>query len=255
MQRVNYDQIAHLYDEPARDHQVDANLIAYFETLSENAQSDFTVLDVGCGTGKQLHANRNQFPEIQMLGIDLFGGMLREAHHRNPAINWTQGDGAKLPLPSNCINYATNQFSYPHIQQKEQMVAEVYRVLKPGGQFVMTNIDPWSMPNWILYHYFPEAQAMDHQDFIPVPEFQALMQQIGYQNIQVEHQRRATKEPIKAFLEFAQQRYRTSHFIALSDRDYETGLNRVAQDVSDYGDTFSRDSESCVVRIKGIKDL
>jgi ubiquinone/menaquinone biosynthesis C-methylase UbiE len=38
--------------------------------------------------------------------------------------------------------YITNQFSYPHVLDKPGMILETYCVLKPGGRFVMTNIDP-----------------------------------------------------------------------------------------------------------------
>ena len=59
MPRVDYDLIAPLYDEPIREHPVDARLL---EFLGERKDLDGTavrVLDVGCGTGQQLSANRS----------------------------------------------------------------------------------------------------------------------------------------------------------------------------------------------------
>lgn len=57
MQRVNYDKIAHLYDEPLRDYGVDGNLLAFVTERPDIDPSSLAVLDVGCGTGKQQTAN------------------------------------------------------------------------------------------------------------------------------------------------------------------------------------------------------
>jgi ubiquinone/menaquinone biosynthesis C-methylase UbiE len=133
MQRVNYDKIAHLYDEPSRDHIVDPNLIEYVEDHPELGKAEIRFLDIGCGTGKQLSANRKHLPRIELIGMDLFFGMLREAKQRERTICWVQGDGACVSLASESVHYVVNQFSYPHIQHKGMFMREVYRVLKPQG--------------------------------------------------------------------------------------------------------------------------
>ena len=85
--------------------------------------------------------------------------MLRVAAPRSPGIVWAQGDGAHLPLASASFDYATNQFSYHHIVEQERFVYEMLRVLRPGGRFVMTNIDPWSMVDWSIYRYFQRLRS------------------------------------------------------------------------------------------------
>lgn len=59
-QRVNYDAIADLYDGPIRDHTVDENLARFL--AARPSLSPVRILDMGCGTGKQLAANRPHFP-------------------------------------------------------------------------------------------------------------------------------------------------------------------------------------------------
>ena len=157
MHRVNYDDISHRYDEPIRDHKIDLNLLDFLASNPGLKEADVTILDVGCGTGRQLAANRKRFPRMGMVGADRFRGMLRVAGERCSTVGWVQADGASLPFGSASLHYATNQFSYQHIRNTERLLGELYRVLKPGGRFVMTNIDPWSMTDWIIYRYFPEA--------------------------------------------------------------------------------------------------
>ena len=85
-----------------------------------------------------------------------------------------------LPFRAGAVHYVTNQFSYPHMQHKERFIGEVLRVLRPGGRFVMTNIDPWSMNGWVLYRFFPAAKALDYRDFLTAEDFSGMMCDTGF---------------------------------------------------------------------------
>jgi SAM-dependent methyltransferase len=252
-QRVNYDLIAPLYDEPLRDHNIDPNLIRFLSEQTTLRSSDIRILDMGCGTGKQLSANREQFPDQLMVGLDLFQGMLRQAQKRCTAIAWVQGDSSKPPFKDNSFDYITNQFSYPHVLDKPKMIVETYRVLKPGGRFVMTNLDPWSMPGWIVYMYFPAARQRDFKDFLPVEEFAAMMNEAGFSNIQISRQHRHDREDLKQFVEYASQRYRTSQLMAIQDSDYQAGIAKLIEEIRKCGDNTWADSEICLVTLTGDK--
>ncbi len=69
-QRVNYDDIAHLYDEPLRDKVVDAHLVGWLEERPARRTSGVRILDTGCGTGKQLAADCQAFSDVLMVGLD-----------------------------------------------------------------------------------------------------------------------------------------------------------------------------------------
>jgi SAM-dependent methyltransferase len=249
MHRVDYDQIAHLYDEPHRDHGVDPHLLALVErTGSVNAE--LRVLDVGCGTGKQLAANRRALPAIAMIGVDRFRGMLRVARRRCPEVTWVNGDGAALPLGSATCDYATSQFSYPHVRDVTGLVTEIHRVLRPGGRFAMTNIDPWAMLGWWVYRYFPEALTLDRRDFVPAEQFADTMAAAGFAAVTVARESRPWRDTRRGFLAFASERHRASQLMAIPDEAYAEGLRQLQTDAAEEPDA-PQESEFVVVTITG----
>ena len=229
MPRVDYDAIAHLYDVAERDYAVDPHLIAFLAGRRDSGPRVLRTLDVSCGTGKQITANRERFPNVVFVGVDRFAGMLAIARRRCPDAFWVQGDGARLPLESNLFQYVSNEFAYPHVRDTPALLAEIFRVLDGGGRFVMTNIDPWAMTDWLIYRTFPEALALDRQDFVPVERFVALMYDSGFENVQVAREHRSVEKSLSEFLAFTQQRHRTSQMMAIDDDAYRAGVQRLEE--------------------------
>ena len=253
MQRVDYDEIAHKYDDPSRDHGVDSNLTAFLRERAAITSSAACLLDVGCGTGKQVHANRSALPGATIVGTDLSIGMLNVARKRCPAAPWVQGDGSDLPFRRDTFHYVSNQFSYPHIQRKERFIAEVLRVLRPRGRFVMTNVDPWSMNDWILYRFFPVARDLDYRDFMTVEGFCGVMRDAGFVSVAAIREHQDSRENLGEYLAFASERHRTSHFMAMSDEEYREGVRRLEQAVAAAEPGGTVPSESCLITIRGDK--
>jgi ubiquinone/menaquinone biosynthesis C-methylase UbiE len=94
--RVDYDAIAHLYDgQPYRGKTADPELAAF--VAQRGSLDRLSILDIGCGTGSQLAANRPVVPEARLIGLDRSLGMLRQAQPKARDIAWVQADAA---LPS-----------------------------------------------------------------------------------------------------------------------------------------------------------
>ena len=252
-QRVNYDMIAHLYDEPERDYEADQYLVDFLMEKTDSPPPVFRILDMGCGTGKQLAATYDKFPELLMVGLDFFYGMLQQAQKRSGVINWMQGDSANLPFTNNAFDYITNQFSYHHVQDKKGMISESYRILKPGGRFVITNLDPWSMFNWIIYTFFPASKKRDLSDFLSVDSLRLLMQNTGFSNVRVTYRYKQSEENLHDFLKYATERHRTSQLLAIQDSDYEDGIARLRERVDKLGVKSCVSSEICLIWVIGDK--
>jgi SAM-dependent methyltransferase len=223
--RIDYDRIAHLYDERERDHDVDPGLIAFLD--GREPSPAVRVLDVGCGTGKQLAANRARFPRLTLIGVDRSRAMLTVARKRSTSVSWIHGDAQSLPIASGVVDYAVNQYSYPHIPDKIGFFAELARVLRPGGRFVLTNIDPWSMRDWITYRFFPEAWSIDERDFLRVEILEEVMRSAGFTAVSTTARAETRDESLRAFLHRVSGRHAMSQLTAISEAAYHQGLTRV----------------------------
>ena len=251
--RVDYDAIAHLYDEPRRDHAPDRLLEKFLAERRSGPAADVRVLDVGCGTGKQLASNRARFGKMTLVGVDRSAGMLRIARAREAGVAWIQGDAQALPVGSRTVDYATNQFSYPHISDKTQFVSEIFRVLRPGGRFVLTNIDPWAMEQWIIYRYFPEARAPDERDYLTKASLVNLLAEVGFVDIETSTRDLSRDEDLARFHAYATQRHSASQFLALPDAVYEAGLGRVREHLSVAGAGVTVPSEFVILTVSADK--
>jgi len=97
------------------------------------------VLDVGCGTGKQislLPAN------MSVVGIDLSDAMLEQAAKQAPG-KCQQADATALPFNDDSFDLAVSQFA---LHEKDTAtialeLQEVRRVLKPAGIFSIVDFD------------------------------------------------------------------------------------------------------------------
>jgi ubiquinone/menaquinone biosynthesis C-methylase UbiE len=230
--RVDYDQIAAQYDsQPYRSKAVDADLLAFLAERPAQAPPP-AILDIGCGTGNQLVANRAALPQALMVGVDPFAGMLRQGSRKDATILWVQADGAALPFPDESFEFITNQFSFHHVERKATMLAEIWRVLGPGGRFVMTNIAPREMLTWAYYRYFPAALAHDLRDFPSQEALRELMTQAGFQQVALTTQENTFQQPLHEFIQTVRRRDTCSQLLTILPEEYQAGLHRLETELA-----------------------
>ena len=105
------------------------------------------VLDLGCGTGQLTQRLGEQFPDSTVVGADLSNGMLERAAERADADDtianlggFVRADAQVLPLASGSVDVITCTESFHWYSDQEAAVAELARLLRPGGRLVIASI-------------------------------------------------------------------------------------------------------------------
>jgi len=97
------------------------------------------VLDVGAGTGRLAIALAGKKAEVTAL--DVSSEMLRVLEKKNGKIKTVVGEAESLPFPEQSFDLVIAAFLIVHLKDLAKFFDEVYRVLKPGGRFLVTNIN------------------------------------------------------------------------------------------------------------------
>ena len=117
------------------------------------------LLDVAGGTGdisfRYLDRTRGQ---AHATVLDMTQSMLEEGRKRAEAQNqtdkldWITGDAMALPFPDNTFDAYTISFGIRNVTRIPDAIAEAYRVLKPGGRFLVLEFSTIPQPG--LQHLY-----------------------------------------------------------------------------------------------------
>lgn len=126
------------------DHGVRSNLFQRiwhtkkWSNLSEFLQgSSGKLLDIGCADGTTTKQIKISFPKLKVTGVDLYKNAINHAKKNPCGVTFISADAHKLPFRANTFNVVTAIEVLEHMHDCEKVIKEVFRVLKPGGSFVI----------------------------------------------------------------------------------------------------------------------
>jgi ubiquinone/menaquinone biosynthesis C-methylase UbiE len=251
-QRLDYDAIAKLYDtHPYRAKDADPELAVFL--AERGSLGGLALLDIACGTGNQLIANLSTVPEARLVGVDHSLGMLRLARHKVPAIGWVRADAASVPLAGSSFDYISCQFAFHHFPDKSGMLAEAFRLLRPGGRLVLHKLCPEECPDWLYYRYFPEAWAIDQRHFWPTDKIHSTMDAVGFAPIVVEREHVRRDRNLAEWIEIVRERGTCSQLLTISDASYAAGIEWLERDIADPEVPPTIADHRCMVTIRAGK--
>lgn len=114
--------------------------------------SRFSVLDLGCGTGKTAAVFLASFPDSTVVGIDLFEGMLTHARRRlspfGGRVSLHAGDFRTAPLGTGfCVVVSALAIHHCTPDEKQDLFRRVHEALEPGGRFLMMDWTKFTSPS------------------------------------------------------------------------------------------------------------
>lgn len=127
------------------------------------------VLDLGSGTGFFTAKLAAQFPQAQIIGLDIAQGMLEFSRKQQPQLDWLCGDAEQLPLASNTVDLIFSSLAVQWCSSLPKLMGEIARVLTPGGALVLATLGPRTLREL-------KAAWQQVDDFVHVNQFAALKQ-------------------------------------------------------------------------------
>ncbi len=101
-----------------------------------------TALDIGCGEGRFC---RMIAPHVgRTTGIDPAPSMIAEARRRDPMGDYRVGRAEQLDFPDNSFDLLVSYLSFIDIEHIDAAIAEMARVLAPGGTLLIANLNSFN---------------------------------------------------------------------------------------------------------------
>ena len=114
-----------------------------------DAREGERILDLGCGTGTLAIAIAQSAPAAVMAGIDADDSMLARAQAKQvrcgTSIQWHRGFAQSLPFEAGAFDAVVSSLFFHHLRRpdKRAALAEVARVIRPGGRLLIAD---WGRP-------------------------------------------------------------------------------------------------------------
>ena len=108
-----------------------------WQTLGHSATSG-RLLDLGCGPGWVHHNLLNYCDEL--VALDFSAAMLAQARQQGVASQYLHADAAAVPLAGQSVDKVFSSLMLQWCAEPLAVLAEVRRLLKPGGRFVLTTL-------------------------------------------------------------------------------------------------------------------
>jgi SAM-dependent methyltransferase len=156
-----------------------------------------TVIDLGSGAGNDAFVARSIVGEMgRVYGLDFAGAMITKARENAKKlglinVEFLRGDIEDMPFKDNLADVIVSNCVLNLVPDKEKAFAEMYRVIKPGGHFCVSDV--------VLSGDLPEELLKDAEMYagcvsgaIKKEEYLKIVEDSGFRNIQVRKEKEIT---------------------------------------------------------------
>jgi len=162
------------YDEKIRPYSNYSQLLCEYLADKYFKARNGKILDVGCGRGEHIEI-------FNKLGFDAYGvDMEGVAKEKGLKVEIVDLEKENLPYPDNYFDFLMCKSAIEHIRNVHHLLAEIYRVLKPGGKIVIMTAD-WKANYDIFY------LDVDHKTPFMKCSLNDLLLRYDFKNVKVDY--------------------------------------------------------------------
>ncbi|MDH5610143.1 MAG: arsenite methyltransferase, partial [Cyclobacteriaceae bacterium] len=176
--------------EPEADLGLGCGLPTQFAHIKEGD----TVIDLGSGAGNDCFVARHECGASgKVIGIDFTETMIQKARVNAEKrglnnVEFRLGDIEQMPVSDDVADVVVSNCVLNLVPNKEKVISEIYRVLKPGGHFSISDI--------VLVGELPDALRQDAEMYagcvagaIQKEEYLGFIQKTGFQNMVIQKEK------------------------------------------------------------------
>ena len=174
--------------------EADLGLGCGLPTQFAQIQAGDTVIDLGSGAGNDCFVARHETGESgKVIGIDFTEAMIQKARANAEKLGYNnvefrQGDIEDMPVSDNIADVVVSNCVLNLVPDKQQVIGEIFRVLKPGGHFSISDI--------VLVGDLPQALQEDAEMYagcvagaIQKQDYLGFIEQAGFTNISLQKEK------------------------------------------------------------------
>ncbi|KLI60500.1 class I SAM-dependent methyltransferase [Brachyspira hyodysenteriae] len=151
LSKEHFNKQASIYDEK------DTIYYSKYGKISCNYMSEYLknidynkLLDIGSGTGYLINMLKKYKATAEFYGLDLSEEMINISKSKNiKDAEFILGSANKLPFNDNTFDIVTCIQSFHHYPYPDETMKEVYRVLKKGGIYILSDTGVGGIAAWI----------------------------------------------------------------------------------------------------------
>ncbi len=153
-----------------------------------------TVIDLGSGAGNDCFVARHETGiEGKIIGVDFTPIMIEKARINAEKLGYNnvefrEGDIDAMPVSNDVADVIVSNCVLNLVPNKQKVISEIYRVLKPGGHFSISDI--------VLVGNLPDALKEDAEMYagcvagaIQKKEYLQFISDAGFQNVQIQKEK------------------------------------------------------------------
>lgn len=140
------------------------------------------VLDVGCGDG---FFARVAFGHLDV-GLDVADSRISQAAAGSAYQKVVTYNGRRFPFPARSFNTVVSNCVLEHLPNLQEVVHEIFQVLRPGGLFITTVMAaPWENYLWLKFPFYRSwmRNKQRHFNLLKSGEWEKLFKKSGFKTI------------------------------------------------------------------------
>lgn len=179
-----YDLWADKYDQQPGNLMMDLDEEIFRKMLEDTAVTDKVVVDVGCGTGRHWQKIRQLQPS-RLIGYDVSKKMLNRLRDKYFTAEVYLSTGYMMPqLKDDSVDLLISTLTIAHIEKFEKAFTEWKRVLKKGGEMILTDYHPEALARGAKRTFLHKGKIVSIKNYIhSTNKIRLLAEQLGFEEI------------------------------------------------------------------------